>query len=77
MSHPGVYEAFEAEKKKQLTEKERKSLSEALYRLATHEREDVLGAILKTNAGSLTYEEIAQLCIKIFGVSYPTREDPP
>lgn len=67
-------EAFEAEQNKQLTAKECKSLSEALYRLAVHEREDVLGAILKTNTGDLTYEEIAQLCLKIFGDRYPVRE---
>jgi hypothetical protein len=72
-----MHEVFEAERAKQLTEKERKSLSEALYRLAIHEREDVHGALLKTNAGDLTYEEIAQLCIKIFGDRYPVRKDQP
>lgn len=49
----------------ELTEKERITLLTCLDRLAFHEREDVTGAILKCNAGDLTYIEIATLEKKI------------
>lgn len=49
----------------ELTEKERITLLTCLDRLAFHEREDVGGAILKCNSGSLTYEEVSALEKKI------------
>ena len=72
MSHPGMHEAFEAERKKQLTDKERAALRFALRRLAAHERESVLGGLMKCNDAYLTSEEMQALCVKIFDDGCPS-----
>jgi hypothetical protein len=70
MSHPGIHEAFEAERAKQLTEKERTMLVEALYRLSDYEDSSIHG-VLHSLGKDASNAEVEALCVKIFGEADP------